>query len=170
MINFKQYLYEWKHVTNYSLGCEHCNKALKVVDIIKGKWMYPIGQLYSCECNKSKIFTNTIRNVEKLLSYLNNETPNYSNGFCNDKRCGHCFGGISSFYTGVDVPENMEINKGTTYARADRYGCSKCKDNQNILQVGGDSLLPENDKTVRHFINFYNQNKNKIEDLANQLR
>lgn len=166
-MNFKKYLInEHKHLENNSAGCEHCNTNLKITNIIIGDHMYPIGQLLECNCKKSKIFTNTIRNVERLLQYINKETAYYSNGFCNDKKCGYCFDYIMPLKNGIDVPSEMQISIHNE--RADRCGCMKCKDNQNILLVGK-GFLPEKSDTTKHFIDFYTKHKDRVEKLYKDL-
>lgn len=169
-VNFKNWLgllenfqlNEWKHMQNNSAACEHCKQSLKVVDVIIGKHMFPVGQLFECSCKKSKVFTNTIRNIENLLEYIDGKRPNYSNGFCNDKKCGKCFAYITPLFNGVNVPKEMELSIHDI--RADRYGCLKCPENQNILIIG-QAFLPEGDKTSSQFIDFYTKHKNKIETL-----
>lgn len=162
-------LNEYKHIINNSYACEHCNKGLKYSNIIKGRHMYPIGQLFECDCKKSRIFTNTIRDVPKLLDYIEGKKSDYSSGFCNDKLCGYCFSGIQTLRNGVAVPYGMEINRTSTPTLADRFGCPKCKDNQNIITVGRSALLPEGDNTNNYFIDFYTKNKNKIKELNDQI-
>lgn len=164
-------LKEYKHIINDSFACEHCNKGLKFSEIIIGRHMYPIGQLFKCDCQKSKIFTNTIRDTAKLLEYIEGKREDYHNGFCNDKKCGNCFENILPLKNGVLVPDDMEINKGASVVFADRYGCPRCKDNQNILTLGGTpALLPEGDKTNDFFIDFYTKNKNKVEELYQLIK
>jgi len=164
-------LNEYKHIINNSFACEHCNKGLKFSEIIIGKHMYPIGQLFVCDCQKSKIFTNTIRDVNNFLQYVEGNKSEYYNGFCNDKRCGNCFNYIQTLRNGVSVPYKMEINKGSSFSLADRFGCPKCPDNQNILKIGGTpALLPEGDKTNEYFIDFYRKHKNEVENLYKKLK
>jgi hypothetical protein len=173
-INFKNWLgsmenvqlSESKHMQNNSAACEHCNKSLRIVDIIIGKHMFPVGQLFECSCKKSKVFTNTIRNIENLLNYIEGNISNYYNGFCNDKKCGTCFNYLTPLLNGVDVPKEMELSIHDT--RADRYGCLKCPDNQNILLIG-QAFLPEGDKTSNQFIDFYTKHKQKVEALYKKL-
>jgi hypothetical protein len=160
-------LNESKHMQNNSAACEHCKKSLKVVDIIIGRHMFPIGQLFECVCKKSKVFTNTIRNIENLLEYIDGNRSSYYNGFCNDRKCGYCFNYLTPLLNGVDVSKDMELSTHDT--RADRYGCLKCPENQNILIVG-QAFLPEGDKTSNHFIEFYTKNKDKVEALYKKLK
>jgi len=155
MQSFKQYLNEWKHVGENSCFCGHCESNLKVSEVIIGKHMYPIGQLLICGCKKSRIFTNTIRNVNSFIEYCEGEKHNYTNGFCNDKKCGYCFSYINPILNGVNI-----LN-----FRADKYGCSKnCKDNQELLLVSKLNL-PENDDTNNSFIDFYKKNLEKVKEL-----
>jgi hypothetical protein len=159
-------LKEYKHLQNGAAGCGHCKQDLKVKDIIIGKHMYPIGQLYSCACRKSKIFTNTVRNSKELLKFINKETERYYNGFCNDKRCGNCFTYIQPLENGVPVPPDMKISKFER--RADRYGCPKCIDNQEILIIG-QGFMPEGENTTNKFIEFYTKHKDKLKKLHDEI-
>lgn len=161
MINFKQYLNEWKHVGENSCFCGHCNKNLKAVDIIIGKHMYPIGQLLVCSCKKSRIFTNTIRDVKDFIDYCEGRTKNYFDGFCNDKKCGYCFAYLNPILNGVPVPN--------TEYRADQYGCvKKCSDNQNLLLVGQNNL-PEGEETTKLFVDFYKNHLELVKKLYESL-
>jgi hypothetical protein len=157
MNSFKQYFNENKHVGENSCFCGYCKANLKVSDIVIGKHMYPIGQLLLCGCKKSRIFTNTIRKVDNLIDYCEGNRKVYTNGFCNDKKCGYCFGYLNPITNGIDVPD-MNF-------RADKYGCSKnCRDNQELLIVGKLNL-PEKDSTVNYFIEFYMKHLNKVKEL-----
>ena len=158
-MNFKQYLNESKHIGNDSCFCGHCQQNLKVVDIIEGIHMYPIGQLLVCSCKKSRIFTNTIRNLYNFIEYCEGERKNYTNGFCNDKKCGYCFAYLNPVKNGVDIPGY----------RADQYGCAKnCENNQEILLVGQNNL-PEKDSTTMFFIDFYKKHLEKVKNLTAKL-
>jgi hypothetical protein len=159
MQSFKIYLNEYKHIGENSCFCGHCETNLKVTDVVVGKHMYPIGQLLVCSCKKSKIFTNTIRNITNLLDYYKGNIKNYTNGFCNDKKCGYCFSYLNPLEDGVDIKD----------FRADKYGCTKnCVNNQELLIVGGNNL-PEGDNTVHFFIDFYKKYYNLLEKLSSTL-
>jgi len=156
-MNFKQYLNEWKHIGDDSCFCGHCGSTLRAVDVIRGNHMYPIGQLLRCQCGKSRIFTNTIRDPERLIDHYETGAE-YTKGFCNDKRCGYCFAYLDPLLNGVDVL-NAEY-------KADQLGCTKhCENNQNLLAVG-QLNLPEGDSTRQHFIDFYKRYLDKIKMLS----
>lgn len=109
-----------------SAFCEFCHGPLVATEIvINPKHIYDIGQMRKCKCGKSRVWTNSVRNETKLLAFFDGEADRYTNGFCNDKFCGYCFGYLYPLKNGVTAPWPAEN-------RMDRYGCTKGH-NENIL-------------------------------------
>lgn len=103
----------------------HCKSGLYPMEIVVNpKHLYPIGIMYRCgsTCNKTKVWTNSIRGGQEgyrdLIDYLNGETERFYQGICNDKYCGMCFGFIQCLKNGYPWP-GMKDN-------ADIYGCRSC--------------------------------------------
>ena len=105
--------------------CEHCLEKLFPIGIEENSsHIYNIGQIWSCDCKKSRIWTNSIRGEQELLDFYDGKTDRYSKGFCNDKYCPVCWGYVQPIKNGIEV--------NWSDRRYDRYGCMRCKGNQNI--------------------------------------
>jgi len=91
--------------------------------IFNHQHLYPIGILYRCglPCNKTKIWTNSIRGGQRgyqdLVDYLEGKTDRFRQGICNDLFCGKCFGPIICLKTGYEYPGEKQ--------NADLYGCPR---------------------------------------------
>jgi len=48
------------------------------------KHLYTIGTIYRCRCGASSVWTNSVRNPQALLDFLDGSSPRYFQGFCND--------------------------------------------------------------------------------------
>ena len=126
--------------------CEHCQRMLTPVNITENpRHIYNVGQEWECGCKKSKIWTNSIRNENALLDFLDGKSKLYYQGFCNDMFCPSCWGYIQPVKNGISVP--------WTAQSLDRYGCRRCKDNQDIaFNLSGDT---DESGNVQHLIKFY---------------
>lgn len=134
MLNFKLWL-EGKYLSYGSAWCGHCLNPLVAYRITKNpQHMYSWGQFFECRCGKSKVWTNSARNLRDLGQYLRGECPVYRRGFCNDAFCGYCNKYIYPLKNGEVMPGHER--------RVDRYGCTKCADNQQIL-IDGYKKIPE---------------------------
>lgn len=170
-MNFRAFC-EYKYLNSSATICGHCRTNLSPQqDIIHNpKHFYSYGQMYSCPCGKSKIWTNSIRNVKNLADFMNKQCDIYHNGFCNDLFCGHCivpshdknvpctercFEPIYPLKTGVSVPFTLQ--------RMDKFGCKKCPQNQDILM---DSF--KKDKENDNIMNYYKAHKDKLNTLADE--
>lgn len=83
-----------KFKNSYSMECAHCGRwlAASPEPVENPRHLYSTGIMYSCSCGRGKIWTNSIRNEDRFKKWLNGEQESYTNGFCNDSYCGHCFG------------------------------------------------------------------------------
>lgn len=118
-----------KYVNNISSICMLCKSNLKVKEIkLNTNHIYLIGQELKCDCGKSSLWTNSIRNSDELLKYITTGSGFlegvYMSGFCNDKLCGFCYKPVIPLKNGITVP--------WTNQRQDLYGCKNC-DNKNIV-------------------------------------
>lgn len=156
-MNFRVWL-ESKYFNFEGATCGHCMTSMFPTGRIphNPKHVWSHGQEFQCNCGKSKVWTNSIRNVQNLKSFFQGKCDRYYNGFCNDLFCGFCFEYIRPLENGVTIPSR--------YQRLDRYGCEKCAQNQNIL-VDGSRFDREGDTS--RIMAFYQRNKDtldKIED------
>jgi hypothetical protein len=119
-----------KYLNNSSAICEHCRTFLRAESMINNpKHIYNPGQLLICSCRKSRIWTNSVRNLDSLLSYFRGKSNTwgevkYTHGFCNDKFCGYTFDFLYPLKNGIKVPG---YNIGF-----DRFGNPNVPDNQDI--------------------------------------
>ena len=125
--------YAWKFYANGTLLCEHCNTPLTVVDVtFNPKHFFNPGQLFRCQCQKSQLWTNSVRYPEELVIYCDNKpVENFTKdpeawGFCNDPFCPYCWGDFRPLQNGY-------IYRGK---HTDRYGCPQCTQNQNVILIG----------------------------------
>lgn len=102
-----------------------CGKCVECDDyiferglIVNKKHIYDIGLMYACRCGKAKLWTNSIRNEKSFIEYIEGRTTRYTNGFCNDKYCGHCFKYIQVLKNGYEYPN--------AHRSADLLGCLDC--------------------------------------------
>lgn len=134
-MQFREWLItEWgKYLTYTGSACEHCKGHLIAVYVSENvRHIYHIGQYWLCNCKKSRVWTNSIRNEKRFLDYLLKKEDHYTNGFCNDLFCGHCYSPIQALKNGVDQIYGD--------VRADLFGCKRCADNQNIQFLIGSFL------------------------------
>jgi hypothetical protein len=156
MKSFHEWLITEKYMNDHSAICEHCHSPLIADRIVKNpKHIYDIGQLRECDCGKSKIWTNSVRNEKSLLAFFRGEKntwgeTKYTHGFCNDKYCGYCFGYIQPLKNGVRY-------RGESL---DRYGCERCPQNQNILL---DLRKEDKEGTPEWLIEWYRERKEQLE-------
>ena len=119
------------------------------------KHLYTIGQLYSCGCSKSKIWTNSIRDEKNLLNFIEGKSSKYYQGFCNDLFCGFCYGTLLPLKNGYVIPEYD--------VRFDLYGCVKCN---NKIAINGHKKDPETPESTQKLIKWYVERKNKWENFV----
>jgi|SRR5581483_3747964 len=138
-----------------SMTCAKCENYLfpHYEPVINPKHMYKIGQLYSCRCEISKCWTNSVRNPKKLLDFFDGKEKDYYSGICNDIFCGYCYRPLYPLQNGYQY-------KGDRY---DLYGCMKCKQNQNII-VDGRHKLRENGH--QPIIDWYKKHIDSFRKLA----
>ena len=66
-----------KYINNSCCICEKCNNNLFGLEVVENpNHIYSIGQLFSCRCKSSSLWTNSIRNVKNLVNYLNKSSDN----------------------------------------------------------------------------------------------
>lgn len=153
-MKFKEWLILEKFISEDSHFCELCKTPVTPISIkFNPRHVYKYGQLHSCQCGKSKIWANAIRNVEKLIDHFQGSGNRYYQGFCNDPYCGFCITKyLYPLKNGVPSPLPHIRNN------LDLWGCSEC-DNQHIL-VDGHQEHHEGD--TGHIYNWY---KNHIQEL-----
>lgn len=137
-------LTETKHLSNMSSECALCKSRLIGYTIVENpNHIYTTGILYNCNCKKSSIWTNSVRNEDNLIKFLKGESDRYYNGFCNDLFCGKCFNYVYPLKNGYPYQgHNLDL-----------YGCKNC-DNKNIV-VDIRSNDPEGESTTKKFIEIY---------------
>jgi hypothetical protein len=145
-MHFKSWiLTEYKYHNFKSIQCGECSGSIVPTKIaINPKHIYMIGQYFTCDCKQSSLWTNSIRNEEKLLAFLKGESERYYNGFCNDDFCGFCYSAVQPLQNGF--PWNGK--------RYDRYGCALCKQNDKIL-VDGSLKTAEGAAGTKEIMNWY---------------
>ena len=109
-----------KFLNNVSAFCGYCRTNLFAQSVsLNPNHYYPIGTDFICTCGKSKVWTNSIRDEQALLSFFKglpgptNKTFYYQ-GFCNDKICGYCKRPLDTLENGATIPGH--------YQRYDRLG------------------------------------------------
>lgn len=145
-----------KYLNTRGTKCVHCNSGLYPMDlVVNPNHMYPIGIMYRCgsPCNKTKVWTNSIRGGQRgyqdLLAYLQGDADRFTQGICNDKYCGKCFGYIQCLKNGYSWPG--------AHRNADLFGCRAC---DNKFAAWTDLYDEENqdfedDRTYYGFYRFY---------------
>lgn len=152
-------LLEYKFLNMVCMKCGHCGDMLIPMGITPNyKHFYTYGFSYVCKCKKSSVWSNSIRDIKELSKHLLDGSQPYTNGFCNDAFCGHCFGYLLALKNGVSTPL---FNN-----RADRFGCKNCPENQDIL-IDGHLREPEGESTTKRFIQRYSRHADLIHKLAN---
>lgn len=141
-----------KFVGNRSLLCGHCGHDLKIAGVRENpKHIYKLGQFFICFCKKSCLWTNSIRNENNLSQFLDGKRKFHS-GFCNDLFCPNCWSYIQPLENGFKY-ENRS---------SDRFGCSNCPDNQQILLFPG-KLIPESSGSA-YFSDWYGSHRSLWEE------
>lgn len=133
-----------KHLNSISSSCILCNSYLSGYKLIENpKHVYNPGIFYECNCKKSTIWTNSVRNEESLISFLEGKSDRYYRGFCNDLFCGKCF----NYF--------LPLKNGYPYQgeRLDLYGCSKCNNKNVVINIRLND--PEGGKTTNKLIETY---------------
>jgi len=92
-----------KHVSDQSHACVYCNQNLVPTDISKNpKHHYSWGINYTCNCQKSNIWTNSFRDIEELNHIIEGKPIESSlNGMCNDLFCPLCYSNIVPLKNGM---------------------------------------------------------------------
>ena len=165
-IKFKDLFAESKFLSEVSAQCGFCRQMLKIHSIQENEYhIYNVGLLYTCQCGKSRIWTNSIRNLDRFLDFLDGKPDRYrgenryTNGFCNDLYCGylseHKRGGIVYvLQNGAELPGDPQ--------RYDRYGCNLHEANQQIF-VDRFKFHPENDESTKKLIEIFRPYRNELE-------
>jgi len=144
-----------KFLNSHSAICEKCYSNIVVKNLLVNKnHIYPIGQLWECNCGHSKIWTNSLRDPKLFLKSISTG-ENYRAGICNDKFCGKCFKFLYPLKNGYSVP--------WTDQRFDLYGCKSC-DNQNIIM---DIRKEWKENETGEILNWY---KNKIPEIQSFIK
>lgn len=123
-MDFKAWLNETKFHNDTSMTCGHCNRKLQQKHFhTNEKHIYDRGMMFLCPCEKSRVWTNSIRSLDHFLQCVNDPAQEYRRGFCNDTFCGYCFNYL------------QPLKNGFLYGgrRTDRWGCETCAVNQLII-------------------------------------
>lgn len=73
-----------KFLNDSSARCTLCSTFLTMQGLARNdRHLYPIGSLYACDCGRTKVWTNSIRNEKALLAHYATGSR-YFQGFCND--------------------------------------------------------------------------------------
>jgi len=159
-MRFTEWLILEKYMTDESAFCGYCKKPLVATSISVNPNEKSPGQLMQCDCKKSKIWTNKIRNVDNLLRFTSGQIPKYTNGFCNDKWCAYCFtwpASIDCVKTGV--PKAILKHRRDL----DQYACRNC-DQNNLLYM--DTSLEGSELDTKPILDWY---KNHLIELKRVL-
>jgi len=141
-----------KYLNNRAVLCGQCKEPLIAKGVAENtRHFYSLGQLYECRCGASKIWTNSIRDPEKLLSFLTGKEDSYRQGFCNDLFCGFCFGDVIPNFNGAFL--------GNDYRKAyDRMGCckgEKWSDHNQALYADFGAFSPEREASDLEMAQWY---------------
>ena len=102
-----------KYMSSQSATCLYClGQLTPQAATVNPNHAYEVGQQFYCPCGKSSIWTNSLRNAQGFLDYLDgkspswapNETPRYTNGFCNDRFCGFTYTDLRVLENGIEIP------------------------------------------------------------------
>lgn len=112
-----------------AMYCARCKGELTPNEMTENpNHIFKHGQLFACKCGDSKIWTNSLRDMDKFKQYLQGDADSYKTGFCCDLFCGHCL-----------QPNSMKWmeNDGNWNGieKVDTIGCKSCPQNQDIKIV-----------------------------------
>jgi hypothetical protein len=145
-----------KFINNKSAICGFCFQGLKPTKIMKNnRHIYNIGTFYVCSCGKSSIWTNSLRNEDNFIKYIE-EGTRYYNGFCTDLFCGVCFSNI------IPKKNGFMVNNFVY----DKFGCNSCNSNQNILM---DLDKEYKESETGQLVDWYKTNIDNIKNIQNDL-
>jgi|APSaa5957512535_1039671.scaffolds.fasta_scaffold57700_2 hypothetical protein len=134
--------------------CGYCSGKLDVIDVIKNpKHFFNPGQLFSCSCSKSQVWTNSVRRIEDLIDYCDNKPTSLNPeqyGFCCDKFCPKCWNSFLVIRNSQLILDNKKIENSDLGGEvniqelvdqgrlisADIHGCSNCLYNQFLIHQG----------------------------------
>ena len=134
-MNWFQLLKIAKHMTDTSTRCMYCYTPLVATAVTQSpRHIYPLGQLMKCKCQKSQVWTNSIRDEAALLLFLRGELKDYYQGFCNDKYCPFCWGYIQPLNQGIYGCEAgyYSAHPELKYAPDTQNMAPQCKSNMNF--------------------------------------
>ena len=149
------YKLAWKHIVDGSYMCNNCTAPLTALDVIAGSHHFKWGQVYSCTCHESAIWTNSIRYPEALIQWCDGEEVSHQYdptmyGFCNDIKCPFCWSNLMSLdssYASDVTGSEWWINYykkniyDTDMVPIDLHGCiNKSCGNKNMIFVPGKNL------------------------------
>ena len=146
--------------------CGNCSTLLNVVDVTENpKHFFNPGQLFSCSCNKSQVWANSVRRIDDLKDYCDGKetfikTEQY--GFCNDKFCPKCWNNLSVIKNGALLLDNKMIEREELdgldnlqelvdqkrLKGVDIHGCKSCQDNQSLIHQGIEGGEYDGQKTL----------------------
>jgi hypothetical protein len=104
-----------KHMSDHSHNCLLCGDNLRPTGFNRNsKHHFPWGITYKCGCNKSNIWTNSIRGYKEFKEIVfNNKKIRMIDGFCNDLYCGICYSNVRPIINGL----GLENGKPTIWCR-----------------------------------------------------
>jgi hypothetical protein len=94
-----------KHVSDHSHFCGLCKTDLKPRSFAKNnRHHYPWGITYACDCGKSSLWTNSIRDGAEFMNIVfGDNSARMGSGFCNDLFCGECLANATYLKNGLNA-------------------------------------------------------------------
>ena len=145
-----------KFMNDKTAFCELCGTSLIAYEIIKTDFhIYSPGILYKCDCGKSQVVTNFLRQPEEFIEVLEGKGRFYfyGHGFCNDKFCGICHEYLIPLKNGAE-------SKWDSTKYFDKYGCKTKEHNIDIMY---DGFAENKESDIQFLKDYYADNKNEIE-------
>ena len=114
-----------KHVSNQSHFCGLCKTDLRPRSFLRNnRHHFPWGILHSCDCGKSSLWTNSIRDGAEFMNIVFGDgTDVMRSGFCNDLYCGECLNSATYLKNGLnaDSQNNFLVYVPAEERRNGRY-------------------------------------------------
>lgn len=102
-----------KYLNDHCAMCLECSGWLQPTHLARNdKHVFQIGTVYECGCGKSKLWTNSVRNENRLIWSVEGHPKlgklDYFQGFCNDLFDGFKFDEVTVLKNGVRVPGQQQ--------------------------------------------------------------
>lgn len=167
--NNKKEILNEKFQTSDSITCAYCGSKAKFIDVKQNKnHHFLVGQHFKCDCGKTQVWTNSIRNVPSLIRFIRGESNHYMEGFCDDLYCAHT-------YLRIRPAEEVEgdIGKYFIWERLDNKSGSVSVEGYPDLRFAVDYRQEykeaNSDKLIEDYLNFYGGDIEKMAiDIASK--